>query len=105
MLPIRDIKGELAALREKEIELRAQHAEQLVRLLQETKADELDPTLLAGLLLTAVEEKDQATLEVWRKRGQTFFRPPPRPKRRQDPAPAPEVPEGTRHPPSAAATG
>jgi hypothetical protein len=34
MTPIRDIRGELAALREKEIELRAQHAEQLVRLLQ-----------------------------------------------------------------------
>ena len=52
MTPIRDIRGELAALREKEIELKAQHAEQLVRLLQETKADELDPTLLAGLLLS-----------------------------------------------------
>jgi hypothetical protein len=104
MTPIRDIRGELAALREKEIELKAQHAEQLVRLLQETHADELDPTLLAGILLTAVEEKDQATLEAWRKRGQTFFRPA-RPRRRQDPATAPEAPESPRHPAPAAAAG
>jgi hypothetical protein len=104
MTPIRDIRGELAALREKEIELKAQHAEQLVRLLQETHADELDPTLLAGLLLSTVEEKDQATLEAWRKRGQTFFRPA-RPRRRKDPAPAHEAAAGARSPAPAAAPG
>ena len=104
MTPIRDIRGELAALREKEIELRAQHAEQLVRLLQETHADELDPTLLAGLLLTAVEEKDQATLEAWRRRGEMLFRQP-RPKRQRDPAPAPQAAAGPRSPAPAAAPG
>lgn len=104
MTPIRDIRGELAALREKEVELKAQHAEQLVRLLQETQADELDPTLLAGLLLTAVEEKDQATLDAWRRRGEMLFRQP-RPRRRKDPAPAPQAAAGARSPAPAAAPG
>lgn len=104
MMPIRDIRGELAALREKEIELRAQHAEQLVRLLQETHADELDPTLLAGILLTAVEEKDPATLEAWRQRGEMLFRPA-RSRSRKDPAPAREAAAGPRSPAPAGAAG
>ncbi len=104
MTPIRDIRGELAALREKEIELKAQHAEQLVRLLQETHADELDPSVLAGLLVAGVDEQDPTRIEEWRRRGEALFRQP-RPKRRQDPAPAASPANGTRRPAPPAAPG
>ena len=96
-MPIRDFKGEFAALREKELELRAQHAEQLVRLLQETGADELEPSVLAGLLVTGVNETDPTRIEEWRKHGEALFRPA-RQKRRKEPAPAPAPANGTRSP-------
>lgn len=93
MTPVHDIKGELAALREKELELRARHAEQLVRLLQETRADELDPALLAGLLLEGVEEQDAGKREGWRRRGEAMFRPS-RPRRRKEAGATPPAPDG-----------
>ena len=64
MMVVRDLRNELAALREKELELQAQHAEQLVRVLQQTGADALDPTLLAGILLAGVEEQNPARIEA-----------------------------------------
>lgn len=95
MMVVRDIKNELAALREKELELQARHAEQLVRLLQETGADQLEPALLAGILMTAVDEKSEARLEEWRERGAAMFRPA-RQRRRKDAAPAAAAGNGTR---------
>jgi hypothetical protein len=73
----RDINAEIRALREKEAGLKATHRAQLVELLERTGADRVEPEVLAGALLAAVEADggDRATREAWRQRGEAFFRP------------------------------
>ena len=46
---------------------------QLGELVAATGADMLEADLLAGALLAAIEAKDSATREGWRKAGAVFF--------------------------------
>jgi hypothetical protein len=69
----RDIDAELKALQEKAKGLKARKVSQHGELVAATGADQLDPETLAGVLLAAVETKDAAQREAWRKRGSAFF--------------------------------
>ncbi|MFZ5721976.1 MAG: conjugal transfer protein TraD [Pseudomonadota bacterium] len=69
----RDIDAELKALQEKAKGLKARKVSQHGELVAATGADQLDPDTLAGVLLAAVETKDAAQREAWRKRGSAFF--------------------------------
>ncbi len=69
----RDIDAELKALQEKAKGLKARKVSQHGELVAATGADQLDPDILAGVLLAAVETKDAAQREAWRKRGSAFF--------------------------------
>lgn len=69
----RDIDSELKALQDKAKGLKARKATQLGELVAATGADALDPEILAGVLLAAVEAGDAATREGWRRRGTEFF--------------------------------
>jgi DNA-binding protein H-NS len=74
----RDYDAELKALDERARELRSRRLAQFGELVIATGADALDPETLAGALLAAVESKDSAAKEVWRRRGAAFFQRPPR---------------------------
>jgi type II secretory pathway component PulK len=74
----RDYDAELKALDERARELRTRRLAQFGELVIATGADALDAEVLAGALLAAVESKDNATKEVWRRRGAAFFRRPAR---------------------------
>ena len=74
----RDFDAELKALGDKAKELKERKLRQLGELVQATGADALSVEELAGALLTAVDTKDAATREAWRKRGAGFFRRPTR---------------------------
>uniref|UniRef100_UPI0035C9CE6C conjugal transfer protein TraD n=1 Tax=uncultured Sphingomonas sp. TaxID=158754 RepID=UPI0035C9CE6C len=69
----RDFDAELKALNQKAQTLRTRKVHQLGELVIATAADALPVELLAGALLAAVEVKDAATKEGWRKRGAAFF--------------------------------
>jgi DNA-binding protein H-NS len=69
----RDFDAELNALNGKAKQLRARKLHQLGELVIATSADALPAEQLAGLLLMAVESKDTAEKEGWRKRGAAFF--------------------------------
>jgi DNA-binding protein H-NS len=69
----RNFDGELKALGDKVRQLREQKLRQLGELVIATNADALPIDHLAGALLSAVEVKDAATKESWRKRGAAFF--------------------------------
>jgi DNA-binding protein H-NS len=69
----RDFDAELKALNDKSRQLRDRKRDQLGELVITSGADTLPIEQLAGALIAAVETKDAATKEVWRKRGAAFF--------------------------------
>jgi hypothetical protein len=69
----RDYDAELKALADKAKALRERKVTQLGELVIATKADTLDVEVLAGALLAAVGDKDNAAREAWRKAGAAFF--------------------------------
>ncbi len=70
----RDIDAELKALATKAKQLKGRKITQLGELVIATGADELEPELLAGALLSALASKDAASQEAWRAKGEAFFR-------------------------------
>ena len=72
----RDIDAELKALQDRQKQLKAKRTVQLGEIVAATGADTLDPQTLAGVLLDAIEtaKKDASTKEVWRRKGEAFFR-------------------------------
>jgi len=70
----RDIDAELQALATKAKQLKSRKITQLGELIIATGADALEPDLLAGVLLSALETKAAATRSDWRARGEAFFR-------------------------------
>lgn len=69
----RDFDAELKALNDRARQLKDRKQTQLGELVIAAGGDALPVELLAGALLTAVETKDAATKEAWRKRGAAFF--------------------------------
>jgi hypothetical protein len=69
----RDYEAELKALDDKARLLKERKVRQLGELVIATDADALDADLLAGILLGAVETKDPAVTEGWRRRGAAWF--------------------------------
>lgn len=69
----RDYDTELKALGDKAKQLRTRKVQQLGELVIATGADALVAEQLAGAMLAAVDTKDGATREAWRKRGASFF--------------------------------
>ena len=74
MRKVRDFDTELKVLEERSKLLRKRKIEQFGELIEATRADTLDPDVLAGALLAAVIEKNDAVLGQWRTRGALFFR-------------------------------
>ena len=70
----RDFDSELKALADKAKALKERKLTQLGELVIATKADALDIEILAGALLGAAAETDNAAREEWRKAGARFFR-------------------------------
>jgi len=70
----RDIDAELRALATKAKQLKSRKITQLGELVIATGADELEPELLAGVLLSALESKGAASQDDWKARGEAFFR-------------------------------
>jgi hypothetical protein len=70
----RDYDAELKLLSDKAKLLRDRKLVQLGELTVATGADALPVEILAGALLAAVETKDTAIKEAWRKNGVAFFR-------------------------------
>lgn len=68
----RDIDAELRALAEKAKGLKARKITQLGELVIATGAEGLDPEVLAGMLVAAVEASD-AEKGAWRRQGAAFF--------------------------------
>lgn len=88
----RDYDAELKALTDKARRLREQKLRQLGELVVAIGADALPVEQLAGALLSAVDTKDAAIKEGWRKRGVAFFQTAPRGARgteKNDPRAAP----------------
>jgi len=69
----RDYDSELKALDEKAKLFKERRVHQLGDLVVATGADALPVEQLAGILLAAVESRDTAAKEGWRKRGAAFF--------------------------------
>lgn len=69
----RDFDAELKALTDKARQLKEQKLKQLGELVIATGADVLDAEKLAGALLAAASNRDNATGEGWRKAGAAFF--------------------------------
>lgn len=69
----RDYDSELKALGDKARQLKERKVQQLGELVAATGADALPIDQLAGALLSAVDTKDAAAKEGWRKRGAAFF--------------------------------
>ena len=69
----RDFDAELKALDAKARRLKDRKLRQLGELVIATGADVLPIDVLAGAMLIAVDMKDTATVEGWRKRGAAFF--------------------------------
>jgi hypothetical protein len=74
----RDFDAELKVLGDKAKQLRDRKLLQLGELVIASGADALPIEQLAGALLAAVDTKDAAIVEGWRKRGAAFFQRPPR---------------------------
>lgn len=70
----RDYDLEMQALSDKAKQLKSRKLQQLGELVIASGADALPVEQLAGALLSAVEAKDPAIKEGWRKRGAAFFR-------------------------------
>lgn len=97
----RDIQAELKALKDKQADLRQRHRHDLADLLEKTGAAELNPDLLAGLLLEAVDKanaaedgKSDPTIDRWRRAGEAFFRNGSRQRNGRDSAPSAQAPAG-----------
>jgi hypothetical protein len=73
----RDFDAELKALGDKAKQLRDRKLVQLGELVIASGADALPIEQLTGALLAAVDTKDAATNEGWRKRGAAFFQRSP----------------------------
>lgn len=73
MRKVRDYDAELKALNDKARSLKAKKVEQFGQLVTATGADTLDPDVLAGALIAAVETPDAETREAWRVKGEAFF--------------------------------
>ena len=69
----RDFDSEMKALNERAKLLKERKLRQLGEMVIAAGADVLAVDVLAGAMLAAVDTKDAATLEVWRKRGAAFF--------------------------------
>ncbi len=69
----RDYDSELRALGDKAKKLKDRKLRQLGEMVIATGADALPVEQLAGALLSAIDTKDAAIKEGWRKRGATFF--------------------------------
>lgn len=69
----RDYEAELKALNERAKLLKERKVRQLGELVIAAGADALDADTLAGVLLQAVETKDQAVTEGCRRRGVEWF--------------------------------
>ena len=69
----RDFDSEMKALNERAKLLKERKLHQLGELVTATGADLLAIDVLAGALLVAIDTKDSATVEGWRKQGATFF--------------------------------
>ncbi|MEI9852027.1 MAG: conjugal transfer protein TraD [Sphingomonas sp.] len=69
----RDYDSELKALGDKAKQLKERKVQQLGELVVATGADVLPIEQLAGVLLSAVDSKDLAAKEGWRKRGAALF--------------------------------
>lgn len=69
----RDFDAELRALSDKARALKDRKLVQLGELAMATGADALPVEMLAGAMLAAVQTKDAATREAWRKSGAVFF--------------------------------
>jgi len=80
----RDYDAELKALADKAKQLREQKLRQLGELVVAIGADALPAEQLAGALLSAIETKDTAIKEGWRKHGAAFFQAAPRNARGAD---------------------
>lgn len=74
----RDFDAELKALGDKARQLKDRKLVQLGELVVACGADVLPVEQLAGALFSAVENKDAAIKEGWRKRGAAFFQGAPR---------------------------
>jgi DNA-binding protein H-NS len=70
----RDIDAELRALADKTKQLKSRKITQLGELVVATGAGDLEPELLAGVLLAAVQSKAGETRDGWRSKGEAFFR-------------------------------
>ena len=71
-----DIDAEIKARKDQIKSLKALRVRQFGELVVATGADGLDPEILAGVLLAAMEaSKQPETLEAWRRKGAGFFRP------------------------------
>ncbi len=70
----RDIDAELQALTAKAQKLKNRKVAQLGELVIATGADALEPELLAGALLAAVNTRDLVSEVEWKGRGEAFFR-------------------------------
>ncbi|EQB00444.1 hypothetical protein L288_18375 [Sphingobium quisquiliarum P25] len=73
MRKVRDYDAELKALNDKARSLKAKKVEQLGQLVTVTGADTLDPDVLAGVLIAAVETPNTEAKEAWRAKGAAFF--------------------------------
>jgi len=80
----RDYDAVLKALNDKARQLREQKLRQLGELVVAIGADALPVEQLAGALLSAIDTKDAAIKEGWRKRGVAFFQTAPRGARGAD---------------------
>lgn len=69
----RDFDSELKALSQRAQQLKERKVLQLGALVIATGADALPVETLAGALLAAASEKDNAIQEGWRKSGASFF--------------------------------
>lgn len=74
MRKVRDFDAELKALNDRAKLLKQRKIQQLGELIEATGADALEPDLLAGALLAAVEEKEKSIMAKWSTRGAQFFR-------------------------------
>jgi len=72
MRKVRDYDAELKALGDKARALKAKKVQQLGELVMATGADTLDPDVLAGALIKAVEA-DVEGQGAWREAGTAFF--------------------------------
>ena len=74
MRKVRDFDAELKALNDRAKLLKQRKIQQFGELIEATGADALEPDLLAGALLAAVEEKEKSVTTKWSTRGAQFFR-------------------------------